>query len=116
MDNNDTSSDSPQSLSDCENKSSLGALSNSASNGFRLEKVSEVSGEDDNAVPEEPETAETADKQREGKKVLRTSSGESSHRNTDLARKDSFNNWSSDEDTNIMMNRCQWQKTVFLRQ
>ena len=103
-----TSSDSPQSLSDCENKSSLGAMSNSASNGFRLEKVSEVSGEDDNAIAEEPASVDhlAEENKRESLKVLRTSSSDSSgNRGTDLTRKDSFNNWSSDEDTNIMMNR-----------
>ena len=99
-----TSSDSPQSLSDCENKSSLGTVSSSTGNGFRLEKVSEVSGEDDNAIMEEQEAEEGFLDKRE--KVLRTSSGESlSNRKSELSRTDSFNNWSSDEDTNIMMNR-----------
>ena len=66
--------------------------------------MSEVSGEDDNAIMEEQEAEEGFLDKRE--KVLRTSSGESlSNRKSELSRTDSFNNWSSDEDTNIMMNR-----------
>ena len=72
------SSDSGQSISDeCENTTlkSAGGLS-------RLEKVSEVSGEDDNTLTDQANDTIT-------------------HQ---LTRKDSFT-WSSDEDTNIMMNR-----------
>ena len=103
--NGHTSSDSPQSLSDGENKSSLGPSTSAViqTNSLRLEKVSEVSGEDDNAMQDDVDKSGLqVTERRENMKVLRTSSSESS---TKLSRKDSFNNWSSDEDTNIMMNR-----------
>jgi len=98
---NHTSSDSPQSLSDGENKT-VNQYSNSALQSVlptRLEKVSEVSGEDDNLTQEELEKASA--------QVLRSSSSDSINPQSDakLSRKDSFTNWSSDEDTNIMMNR-----------
>jgi hypothetical protein len=85
-----TSSDSTQSLSDGENaKMSAASIAMS-----RLEKVSEVSGEDDNA------TASDSPKKNEDKAIL--------------SRVDSFNNWSSDEDTNIMMNRMRAFFKTFL--
>ena len=101
-----TSSDSPQSLSDCENKPNLVGSSATAAmtcNNFRLEKVSEVSGEDDNlALDDSAEKLGLENSEnRDGTKLVRPSSSSSQQ----LSRKDSFNNWSSDEDTNIMMNR-----------
>lgn len=107
---NHTSSDSPQSLSDGENKSTSQFNNSALPAGLpsRLEKVSEVSGEDDNLVQEEMDKATAPlTSERNGLQVLRTSSSDSSNPQSDgkLSRKDSFTNWSSDEDTNIMMNR-----------
>ena len=82
------SSDSGQSISDGENKNSFLIK--------RLEKVSEVSGEDDD---HHGHGAEAALKKQEI-----------------LSRKDSFNNWSSDEDTNLMMNRMRTFFRSFLMQ
>ena len=84
------SSDSGQSISDeCENPAlkSVGGLT--ATGISRLEKVSEVSGEDDNTLTDQANESITQQ----------------------LTRKDSFT-WSSDEDTNLMMNRMR----AFFRQ
>ena len=87
------SSDSSQSISDeCENNTALksaSGLTGMTTGMSRLEKVSEVSGEDDNTLTDQANDPIT-------------------HQ---LTRKDSFT-WSSDEDTNIMMNRMR----AFFRQ
>ena len=87
------SSDSSQSISDeCENNTALksaSGLTGMTTGMSRLEKVSEVSGEDDNTLTDQANDTIT-------------------HQ---LTRKDSFT-WSSDEDTNIMMNRMR----AFFRQ
>ena len=78
-----SSDSSGQSISDGENSKSAMTIS-------RLEKVSEVSGEDDNVGVEGSNPG--------GPKSTSPKKSEV------LSRKDSFT-WSSDEDTNIMMNR-----------
>ena len=112
-----TSSDSTQSLSEGENQQQQQQTQKRL-----LEKVSEVSEntEDDSeksindkSVVAAPVSLGSKSSQGQvpsgsGFKVIRTSSSEGSaedQRKNPLARKDSFQNWSSDEDTNIMMNR-----------
>merc|ERR1719150_180656 len=84
------SSDSGQSISDGENAKNNFMISK------RLEKVSEVSGEDDEH--------ESVLMKKNKQQFVADHAGVSSDK-TILSRKDSFNNWSSDEDTNLMMNR-----------
>ena len=95
------SSDSGQSISDGENAKNNFMISK------RLEKVSEVSGEDDEH--------ESVLMKKNKQQFVADHAGVSSDK-TILSRKDSFNNWSSDEDTNLMMNRMRAFFRSFLMQ